>query len=68
MVTFKLISPKAFAERLSGSRPLLYHLMGKDPAFPRPVRISQGRIAFVESEVDAYIRRRIAARDDGTAA
>lgn len=33
--------------------------------FPRPVRIGERRFAFVQSEVDAWIEARIAAREAG---
>lgn len=33
--------------------------------FPKPVQLSPGRIAFVETEVDEWIKRRIAERDAG---
>jgi prophage regulatory protein len=40
----------------------------KDGKFPAPIKIGENRVAWVENEVDAYIRSRIAARDDGVAA
>lgn|GEM_PF-2468235 len=36
--------------------------MEKDPDFPKPVKIG-GTEFFVESEIDAYIERLMAARD-----
>ncbi|PTS73914.1 hypothetical protein DBR33_07710 [Stenotrophomonas sp. HMWF022] len=33
-----------------------------DPSFPRPVRLSAGAVAWVESEVDDWIRTRMAER------
>jgi prophage regulatory protein len=46
------------------------HLRRKeiDGTFPKSVAISEGRIAWVEAEVDAWIGDKIKARDDGTAA
>ena len=35
--------------------------------FPRSVAISEGRIAWVESEVDQWLADKVAARDAGTA-
>lgn len=32
--------------------------------FPRRVRVSANRIAWVESEIDAYLARKIEERDD----
>ncbi|WP_043649322.1 helix-turn-helix transcriptional regulator [Chitinilyticum litopenaei] len=34
-----------------------------DPTFPKPIKIGAHSVAFVESEVDAWIAARIAARD-----
>lgn len=31
--------------------------------YPKPVRVTAGRIAFVREEVEAWVRDRIAARD-----
>lgn len=31
--------------------------------YPKPVRVTAGRIAFVRDEVEAWVRDRIAARD-----
>ena len=62
MATRKLIKPKTFADDLGVSRSQLYVLMKRDPRFPKPVRISEGRIAFVEAEKAAYIELLIAER------
>jgi prophage regulatory protein len=35
--------------------------------FPRSVAISEGRIAWIESEVDSWIADKVARRDDGSA-
>lgn len=35
----------------------------RDGKFPRRVRVSDARVAWVESEIDAYIAARIAERD-----
>lgn len=35
--------------------------------FPRPVRLSSGRLAFVEGEVDDWIANRIAMRKERSA-
>ena len=49
------------------SRPHLYRLikMGK---FPRPVKLGENRVAFVEAEIDSYIESKIAERDHEVAA
>jgi predicted DNA-binding transcriptional regulator AlpA len=36
--------------------------------YPRPVRLTAGRVGFVRSEVEAWARERIAGRDAGRAA
>lgn len=35
----------------------------KSNTFPRPIRLGDNRIAFVESEIDAWIEARISERD-----
>ena len=56
-------------ERRTGlSRSTIYHLMDINE-FPRPVRIGNAAVGWVESEITAYIADRIAERDQsaGTA-
>jgi predicted DNA-binding transcriptional regulator AlpA len=54
--------------RLGGKRPLdpstLWRHIRRDPDFPRPFYLWDGAPRFVEEEVDAYIARKIAERDD----
>ena len=57
----KLISIKAVAERVGLSRSSIYRLVAED-AFPRPVKVSERRVTWLEHEVDAFIAARIAAR------
>lgn len=45
------------------SRPHIYRLI-KAGKFPRPVRLGENRIAFVEAEVDDWLAARLAERDD----
>jgi prophage regulatory protein len=47
---------------ISYSKAQLYRLI-KAGKFPRPIKLGEHRIAFVESEIDAFIAARIAARD-----
>jgi prophage regulatory protein len=49
------------------SRAHLWRLV-KAGSFPRPTKIGGGRNAWVEPEVDAYIKARITARDQSIAA
>ncbi|MBN7759979.1 AlpA family phage regulatory protein [Nitratireductor aquibiodomus] len=55
------MSPKEAAAHVCLSRPLLT-LMAAEGQFPKPVRLTERRIAFVRAEVQAWIDGRIAAR------
>jgi prophage regulatory protein len=57
-----LISMRETARRVLFSRVHIYRLINKG-RFPRPVKVGDARIAFVESEVDDFIKARIAQRD-----
>jgi prophage regulatory protein len=57
-----LISGKEVCRRTSLSRASLYRLMS-DGSFPRPVPLHGVRKAWIESEIDAWIASRIAARN-----
>ncbi|HFZ8993825.1 TPA: helix-turn-helix transcriptional regulator [Citrobacter freundii] len=48
--------------RTGYSKAWIYRLL-KEERFPPPVKIGSRAIAFVESEVDAWIEQRIAERD-----
>lgn len=50
------------AKGISYSRPHIYRLINADK-FPKPVKVGENRIAFVEAEIDAWLRGKIAARD-----
>jgi predicted DNA-binding transcriptional regulator AlpA len=54
--------------RLGGESPLdpstLWRRIRRDPDFPKPFYLWDSAPRFVEAEVDAYIARRIAERDD----
>ena len=47
---------------ISYSRPHLYRLVNADK-FPRPIKLGENCIAFVECEVDEWIQDKIDARD-----
>ena len=49
-------------DRTGYSRAWIYELIKKN-SFPKPVKIGSRSIAFVESEIDAWINERIAERD-----
>jgi prophage regulatory protein len=57
-----LISSKEVCRRTSLSRASLYRLMAQD-AFPKPVALHGVRKAWVQSEVEAWVAARIAARN-----
>jgi prophage regulatory protein len=59
----RLISMDETARRVMFSKVHVYRLIAAGK-FPRPVKIGDARIAFVESEVDEFIRARIAQRDE----
>lgn len=44
------------------SRPQIWRKV-KDGSFPRPIKVGAGRSAWVDSEIDAWIGQRMAARD-----
>jgi prophage regulatory protein len=44
------------------SRAHLYRLI-RAKKFPAPVRLGENRIAFLESEIDDWLKEKIAARD-----
>ncbi|MCJ7995885.1 AlpA family phage regulatory protein [Rhizobium cremeum] len=57
----RLMNPKEAAEATSLSRTLLT-LMATEGQFPKPVQLTERRIAFVRAEVEAWIDQRIANR------
>lgn len=56
-------------QQLTGlARPTVYKMLKRDPSFPRPVKLSDSGarnapVAFVLSEVQAWIQSRIQARE-----
>ena len=54
--------------RLGLGRTSIYRQMAADPTFPRPVRVTEHAVAWVEVEVEAFIAARIAASRTGQAA
>lgn len=49
------------AERTGLARSSIYRAMEED-GFPRPVRVGRRAVAWVESEVEAWLDRKLAAR------
>ena len=48
------------------SRPHLYRLI-KAGKFPKPLKIGDNRIGFVEAEIEAWLKAKIAERDAAVA-
>ena len=59
--TPRLMTPKEAASATSLSRPLLT-LMAAEGQFPKPIQLTERRIAFLRAEVEGWIDARIAAR------
>lgn len=59
----ELISIRQACQRLSIGRTTLWR-MTIQTDFPKPIEVSAGRKAFVESEIEAWIQGRIAERDE----
>ena len=58
----KLISTKRVRQKLGDiSNATFFDKFRHDPSFPRPVRISQNRLGYVEEEVDGYIQHTLIA-------
>ncbi len=47
---------------ISFSKAHLYRLIGCGK-FPKPVRLGENRVAFVETEIDAWLKSKIAERN-----
>ena len=54
----QLISRAEVLKRTSLSQPTLWRLENKGE-FPKSIRISKGRVAYSEDEVDAWVESRI---------
>lgn len=61
-ITF--LDAPATCARIGLSRATLYRLV-ESGDFPKPVRLSSGRRAWVEAEVTAWMRQKIEERDRG---
>jgi prophage regulatory protein len=59
----KLISMSELDEKgISYSRAHIYRLIHAKK-FPEPVRLGENRIAFVESEIESWLKSKVAERD-----
>jgi prophage regulatory protein len=54
-----IIRPSRTASKIGASLPTLWRWVKDDPDFPQPVKMSGAITGFVESEVDAYIERKV---------
>lgn len=61
----RLIRRKEVQNKTGFGASSIYAEMAKG-TFPKPVRISERRIAWVESEIDQWIAERIASRSTAT--
>ncbi len=64
MSQLRLIPTAVVLDRISMSKPTLYRLINAGE-FPKPVPVGRQRVAFIESEVQAWIDQRIGLRDAG---
>jgi len=62
----ELISIRQACQRLSISRTTLWS-MTRQGDFPKLVQVTPGRKAFIKSEIEGWIARRVAERDEVTA-
>ena len=58
----RFLSLRAVLDRTSLSRSTVYRLMEAGGTFPRSVTVSAGRVAFLESEIEAWMDARLAER------
>lgn len=59
----KVLAPDQLPEKgIRFSRPHLWRLV-KEKQFPPPIKLGANRIAWVETEIDAWLRAKVAERD-----
>ena len=63
LMGFELISHEE-ASRIDGQSRTSRERLIQAELYPRPVIITAGRVGFVRSEVEAWVRARIVARDE----
>jgi prophage regulatory protein len=63
----RLLRREAVTEKTGLSRSYIYAAMNRGE-FPLAVKISEKSVGWLESEIDAYIAKRVAARDAKAAA
>lgn len=63
MEPVRIIRMPAVRDKVHLNKTAIYELI-KRGEFPRPVKLTERSVAWVEAEVDAWIAARIATRDD----
>jgi predicted DNA-binding transcriptional regulator AlpA len=63
----EVLIPRSEARRRAGgiSRATEHRRLKAEADWPRPVAIGPGKSGYVQSEIDAYIAKKIAGRDPG---
>lgn len=56
----KILRDVQVAEKLGMARATVWRKAKDDPDYPKPVRISENITGWLESEIDAYIARKVA--------
>jgi len=64
----KILRVKSVADRLGYAVPSIWRKAKDEADFPQPVRIGPKCTGWVEAEVDAYIRRKVAEARSGQTA
>lgn len=59
----RILNTKDVVFKLGVSRSTFYAMLKDDPRFPKPVRLTQQRVGYLESEIDDYIQALAADRD-----
>ncbi|MBX3578337.1 MAG: AlpA family phage regulatory protein [Rhizobiaceae bacterium] len=60
----QVLSIRQVVERTGLSRRSLYTRMSEG-LFPKPIRLTTRRVGWPESDIDAWLERLVAERDDG---
>jgi prophage regulatory protein len=63
-VSKKVLRFPATLAKTGLSRPHTYRLI-RDGKHPRPIKIGDRAVGFIEDEIDSYIEQKIAVRDGG---
>jgi prophage regulatory protein len=58
----RILRRRQLEARLGIGRSTVYDWLRSDPSFPRPVRIGARAVGWIESEINAWLAERMAAR------